>query len=323
MEHGQKTIIMNTATNLRQPQSETKSATKGSDLSNHYLREIFGTKEDFSTGVIKDITPDIARKLLERNINNRLLRKNHVDWLSKQMTLGHWQFTGDAIKINSDGVLIDKQHTLSAIVQSGTTQRFLVIGGLSDTAIEVLDTGLGRTAGDVLKMNGIPNANNLSAICRKVLAFRARAVSAAFGGVGGVKTKISEEHKDVISNHRIFEEVATNSAYSDACANASKFYDSSRILTVSQYGMLYFLFAEKSPDSAWEFLSKFANGVGLSADSPIYLLRQRLEKERDTRVRYSDFLKMYWFFTCWNKFRRGETIKVLQTPATIEIPELL
>lgn len=315
---------MNTQTNLQQSNTQTKSATKVSDLSNYYLREIFGTKEDFTQGIIKDITPEIARKLLERNLINRHLREAHVDWLSDQMRLGYWRFTGDSIKLNKDGILVDKQHTLHAIIKSGTMQRFVVIGGLDDTIIEVIDTGISRTAGDVLKMNGVQNANTLAGICRRILNFKNRGQLTAFARTGnGVKTGMASNAKDFISNRRIYEEVLSNQRYADAAQNSLKFYESSRILSPSQYGLLYFLFSEKDADAAWEFLSKFSNGIGLQADNPIYVLRQRLERERETKVRFSDSLKMYWFFTCWNKFRKGEVLTKLQTPAKVEIPELL
>ena len=317
---------MTTTTNVQPSAHQNKTSTKGEDLSQAILQEIFGSKEDFKAGVIKDITPKIAAKLLERNLINRTLRQRHVDWLASQMTSGYWKFTGDAIKMNRDGVLVDKQHTLSAIIQSGTTQRFVVIGGLDDTIIEVIDTGIARTAGDVLKMNNIQNANSVAALCRRILAFKNRQKASAFSrrAKGGKEVNTNEKDKeDFISNSRIFEEITADSRYSDACHTALKFYDSSRILSPSQYGLLYFLFSEKNPDAAWEFLSKFSNGVGLQADSPIYALRSRLSRERETKVRFSDSLKLYWFFTCWNKFRRGETVGNLVTPARIEIPELI
>lgn len=315
---------MNTQTNLHVPVQEKKPTTKVSDVSNVILREIFGTNEDFRIGVIKDITPAIAENLLKRNLINRNLRDGHVDWLANQMRLGYWKFTGDSIKLNCDGILVDKQHTLHAIVKSGTTQRFVVIGGLDDKIIEVIDTGISRTAGDVLKMNSIQNANTLAGVCRRILNFKSRGQISSFArSVKGVKVGIATTQKGFISNARILEEVSSNSRYSDAAQNSLKFYEASRMLSPSQYGLLYFLFSEKDPDSAWEFLSKFSNGVGLASDSPIYVLRQRLERERETKVKFSDSLKMYWFFTCWNKFRRGETLKQLTTPVKVEIPELL
>jgi hypothetical protein len=311
-------------TNVR-PSSVTKNTNiKGQDISCQILRQIFGTNHDFKTPIICSITPEIARRLLDYNTNNRGIRKRHVNWLSKQMELGYWIFTGDSIKFNSDGVLCDKQHTLHAIIQSNTTQKYIVIGGLDSRAMDVLDTGIARSAGDVLKLNGITNANNLAAICRRVLAFKEGKKSMVGKyNAGTEKNAKKDEYKDVIANIRILEEVTNDRRYVDALHIAEKCYGYSRLFNMSQYGVLYFLFAEKNADDAWEFLSKIATGVGLDNGSPILLLRQRLEQERDGRMKFSDQLKTYYIFTCWNKFRKGEVMKILQTPASIEIPELI
>lgn len=292
------------------------------DLSRPILREIFNSNEDFTNGTIKDITPKNASALLECNIKNRKARTRHVDWLAAQMAAGYWKFTGEPIKMNSEGILVDGQHRLMAVVQSGTTQRFLVIGGLDDKIIDVIDTGISRSAGDVLNMNGVENSTNLAAVCRRVLNFKMNRKSASFIGGDG-KRAPGTTSADVICNSRIYEEVSTDPRYAAAVRAAAKLYGGSRILSLSQYGLLYFLFSEKDPDSAWEFLSKLAYGIGLSEDSPIYALRQRMERERDTKIKYADSLKMYWFFYCWNRFRQGKTLAKLVTPDKIEIPDLL
>jgi len=311
---------MNVQTNVGAVASKTKPSVNGSDLSRPFLRDVFGENEDFSKGVIKDITPEIAKKLLEKNLVNRKIRDGHVDWLASQMKAGYWRFTGDSIKFNRDGILVDKQHTLTAIVRSGTTQRFVIIGGLDDEIIDVIDTGIARTSGDVLGMNGIQNGNAVAGICRRILNFKQKNSAASFSNA--VPGRLVRED-GFISNHRILEEVRSDPGYLIAHKNAVQFYTHSRMLSPSQYGLLYYIFSEKCPDTAWEFLSKFSNGIGLHSESPIYLLRQRLEKARDMKIRYSDNLQLYWFFTCWNKFRKGESMKILQTPNKIDIPELI
>lgn len=310
--------------NVRPNAATSNNSIKGHDNSGPILRQIFGINHDFRNPIICDITPDVARRLLDYNTNNRGIRRKHVDWLSKQMELGYWIFTGDSIKFSLNGILCDKQHTLHAIIQSNTTQKYVIIGGLDNRVIDVLDTGIARSAGDVLKLNGITNANNLAAICRRVLAFKKGHKSFAGGAkVNSGKDATKKDYADVIANIRILEEVTKDGRYEDALHIAEKCYGYSRIFNMSQYGALYFLLAEKNADDAWEFISKLATSVGLEDGSPILLLRQRLEQERDGRMTFSDQLKTYYIFTCWNKFRKGEKMKILQTPASIEIPELI
>lgn len=302
--------------------NRTSPKTQAKDDANSFLKGVFGSKDDFKLPVLKSITPEIAQKLLERNTHNRTLRKGHVEWLAKQMELGYWLFTGDCIRFSENGVLCDKQHTLRAIIESGTTQKFIVICGLDNRVIDVLDTGIARTAGDVLKMNGIPNANNMAAICKKVLLFKAGRRTNIIGD-GGTRDVLANDREGVIVNMRILDEVSRNSAYGESALAAAKYYDMFRAITLSQYGAFHFLFSEKSPDDAWEFLSKFASGIGLDGESPVYLLRKRMEQQSLSNIRYNSSLVVYWFISCWNKYRRGEKLKILQTPPTVVVPDII
>lgn len=312
---------MNTA-NLQATTETKRNGTLGSanDAANEFLRAIFKCQDDFTKPIIKTVTPEIAKQILDRNTQNRALRERHVRWLAKQMELGYWLFTGDCIRFSKGGFLADKQHTLSAIIKSGTSQKFIIICGLDNRIIDVLDTGISRTAGDVLKMNGYKNWNNVAAVCKRVILFKANRKNMVIQE-GGTKDVLSAD--ELIINMRILEEVSKNDMYEQAVVVAHRYYDMFKAVTMSQYGTFHFLFSEKSPDDAWEFLSKFASGAGLSIDSPVYLLRKRIEQEAISKIKYDPALKVYWFITAWNKFRKGETMKILQTPQIIVIPDII
>jgi hypothetical protein len=68
------------------------------------------------------ITPELASSLLETNSNNRNLSKGTVEAYANDMLAGNWdESVGDAISIDTDGVLRNGQHRLSAIVLSGVS----------------------------------------------------------------------------------------------------------------------------------------------------------------------------------------------------------
>jgi len=56
------------------------------------------------------ITPEIAAAMLETNTMNRPLSMPHVRKLSDALLRGEWVVNGDAIRISSNGFLIDGQH---------------------------------------------------------------------------------------------------------------------------------------------------------------------------------------------------------------------
>lgn len=98
------------------------------------------------------VTPALAEKWLKKNLINRHVRKSWVRYLADQIDLGLFVPTTDAIGFRHDGVLVNGQHRLLAIIESGATLDMLVVTGLSDSAFMLIDRGISRTLADVLKL---------------------------------------------------------------------------------------------------------------------------------------------------------------------------
>lgn len=73
-----------------------------------------------------DITPDIARKYLEHNDHNRPLRKFWVHELALRMKEGAFETRRDGLLIDECGNLLNGQHRLSAIIESGCVTKMWV-----------------------------------------------------------------------------------------------------------------------------------------------------------------------------------------------------
>lgn len=101
---------------------------------------------------LRTITPDEARKLLERNTGNRLMRATWVDHLARAITEGKWMVTHQGIAISADGRLLDGQHRLQAIIQAGRAVDMLVTSGVEEDAFRWIDGGRSRTMGDRVKL---------------------------------------------------------------------------------------------------------------------------------------------------------------------------
>lgn len=106
------------------------------------------------THTIADITPETAAKWLGQNIGNRNLRRQKVLQYARDMREGNWQLSGQAIQFDWNGRLIDGQHRLEAVIESGATIQALVVKGLDPKSREVIDTGAKRSASDALKFAG-------------------------------------------------------------------------------------------------------------------------------------------------------------------------
>lgn len=304
---------------------ESKSSTKGYDEMNPVLQSIFGIKHDFRVPIIQQVGPEQAEKILSFNSQNRNLRRKHVSWLAKQMELGYWLFTGQLIAFTTENVLVNLQHTLHAVIESNTTQSFIVMCGLPENAIQVIDTGIARTAGDVLNMNGIPNGNAVAAIVRKVMAHEnGQSVFAGNDGGGGAN-KYTGKDKDLISHSTILETVSNNRDYwINHTKESLSLYSAFPVIVSSDMGFYYHIFKEKDPQMAWEFMAKFTSGIGLKKNTPIHALRQKFEKEIISKVEHTGREKAYWIRYCWNKFREGEQVKIINKYNPSEqLPEIV
>lgn len=77
------------------------------------------------------ITPEMAEKMLEYNICNRVMSKSSVNKYSELMKKGEWYLSHQSIAFadTRDGteVLVDGQHRLAAVIQAGIPVKFTVI----------------------------------------------------------------------------------------------------------------------------------------------------------------------------------------------------
>lgn len=123
---------------------------------------------------VETITPDIARKYLKSNNRNRFVRERAVEQYAKDMKLGNWLTTHQGIAFAENGDLIDGQHRLLAIIESGCSIPMLVTTGLPSShrngvevfTMDVIDTNRTRTVGDQLHlMHEVSNGTKVAAAC--------------------------------------------------------------------------------------------------------------------------------------------------------------
>lgn len=101
---------------------------------------------------LETITPEVAAKYLETNTSNRTVRKSLVSQYARDMTNGQWKLTHQGIAMNCDGRLLDGQHRLLAIIESGVAVQMLVARGVDSTNQLVMDDHAKRSASDALTL---------------------------------------------------------------------------------------------------------------------------------------------------------------------------
>ena len=94
-----------------------------------------------------DITPDMAAQMLERNTMNRNISQLNVTRYANDMASGAWEQNGETIKIAEDGTILDGQHRLWAIIESGVTVTMIVVYNVRKEARETV-TARDKDMGD-------------------------------------------------------------------------------------------------------------------------------------------------------------------------------
>lgn len=89
--------------------------------------------------------------MARKNDNNRNINYAKVKKMAKDMKEGHWDTTHQGIAIASDGTLVDGQHRLLAIVESGVTVRMNVTFNASKS--QHIDSGNSRSMANRVQMS--------------------------------------------------------------------------------------------------------------------------------------------------------------------------
>lgn len=138
---------------------------------------------------IMRVTPAMAERWLTKNEHNRQVVDAKVREYANAMQRGEWQLTHQGIAFDADGNVLDGQHRLWAILESGCTVKLAVSTKLESSVKHVIDTGRKRVASDVLYMQGEKDSIVLAAALRTLHAYH----------VGGARpTKASISHAQVL-----------------------------------------------------------------------------------------------------------------------------
>jgi len=94
------------------------------------------------------ITPEIAQQLLKTNSSNRPIRERAVVELANLIKRGEWVATHQGIAIDQNGIFIDGQHRLLAIIKSGISCLMNVTTDAPVESFKVIDGIVPRSLAD-------------------------------------------------------------------------------------------------------------------------------------------------------------------------------
>lgn len=211
---------------------------------------------------VMTVTPKMAAKwLAENNTHNRPLFEKTIESYAREMASGAWTLTNQGIGFADDGVLLDGQQRLSAIVMADTPVKMLVVKGLpriyksnGDGDLftqDIIDGQKPRTTSDALQIShGIENAKLKIAIANMIVY--------AFKGTVKLSPRIALKILDLYSDEIEF--TLTNRSVTRGLS-----------FVPALTGII--LAAKVDLDHAMEFKDQYFKGIDLKEGSPVLTFR--------------------------------------------------
>ena len=272
---------------------------------NHYAPSM---KAGNITVTYELVTPDLARELLEGNTHNRSVNQKRVRELAALHGTSFWKETGDPIRITADGILVDGQHRLLAIVQSGVPVHYFIMRGVDLTAQEVIDTGSRRTLASMLQTRQEQNRTTLATAIKVIYHWEHGGRSA--DGLGSVPINVLLHFYD--SNPGIKAIARRTLAVNQVIRGGA-----------GAVALTMWLFDHIDGEDAAHFWDRVKSEYGHTEGDPISTLRKTLLRDAEeasankaSAGNRASVRGQTWraavIIKAWNAYRRGEQVYRLQ-----------
>ena len=257
------------------------------------------------TMAVEDISPRIAGEYLLHNDKNRSIRTHHLRHLARQMSEGLWVYNADPIRFNGK-TLIDGQHRLMAVVDTGRTIKMLVVRGLSDEAQLTIDSGRNRSNADTLSMRGHTYAHTAAGTLRLVDAYvNGRMNTLSHYRVSNAEILLIERRHPLAmgASQYVVQNMPAGWGYRTVPA------------------LVYYVAGFVDEDARETFFTQVFHGVGIdSKNEPSWLLRQRLEKHARGDHRLGQRAQLGIYIRAWNHFISGNKLGLLKYSVKHPLP---
>ena len=252
------------------------------------------------------ITPEVAKALLENNTNNRSITQGHLALIKSEILLGKWQYNGQPIIIGESGRLLDGQHRLTAVVETGIPIDTVIMRGINEDAFVTIDTGKIRGGSDVLSIAGSKHGNHIASAIRKVLE--------QFGGSKKCQGKYS--HKISNSEYLVMYEEHGEELTDLFDMTHSWVLNGSRLLSESD-AVAFIILARDESSEIYNFLEEVITGFKINSKSnAAQTCRKKIIDMKFSGNQIREFQKKDWVLYCFRKYINGLNCKniVIKNP---------
>lgn len=249
------------------------------------------------TCAIELVTPEMAKDWLGKNHRNRKLADAVVRRLAGALGRGEWMISTDAIGLDSDGGVVNGQHRLQMIIETGVAVEMLVLRNVDPNIIRVIDQGVGRNFVQLLQMDGrYTNApvidGGMKWLYKTINGFE-KTEPTAYKATTPQLLDLFEKHPNIVGSIDPALEVSKVGIQRGVAAG------------------IHYQCASVDPDAAGDFFDRLASGLDVEDGDPVYALREKiLANAKKERGKESAAAVGAWIIKAWEATQRGETLLV-------------
>lgn len=248
---------------------------------------------------VETITPDIAEVWLKQNTHNREIRDQKVDKWAHAMSAGQWRLNGQTICFDPNGILVDGQHRLAAVVKSGVTIQSVVVRGINMETQITVDTHTPRSFGDVLKWRGESAPVGLAAAVRALYRFKFGDGWATQGNSDRTAT-----YDDLLDVLKMYPGIRQSRIVAEHLRKQIP-------VPTAQMAALHYMLWETAPLEANTFFDLLTSGESLKSNDPIYMLRRCFLNDARSTTKLNVRHRLALTIKAWNAWITGAEMKLL------------
>ncbi len=242
------------------------------------------------------ITPERALELLEKNTKNRPIKQTRLNRYARQIKNGNWEYNGETIKIASNGVILDGQHRLWAVIEADKSILVEVIYDLSPKVWDTIDQGGVRTNADNFSRQKVKNYVKVAALINPLYFLNRRRYKALSATVLTKREAFQyyEEHKNVIEGINLNRRhIKVPPKYVFACEAYLRQYN--------------------NPEAVDSFFGQLSSGQILPGFEQVFVLREWLIKmagEVRSNPKGTEYVAK--ILKAYQNFKRGKNPKTIR-----------
>lgn len=263
------------------------------------------------------MAPKRAKEILENNPCNRAINVKRVKSYIKKIREGTYQLTHQGVAIDWNGILLDGQHRLLAVCESGIAIPLQVSTGCDPAIFTAIDSGRTRSAGDCLGIAGA-SYGKLAAATVRACAMYYDFADAVWAG-----HNMDLDSSAVIEWHDIYSDQVA-----EACQIAKKFSSKFRLITPNAYSSFACLALIEGCSSNYieSFYRELSDGIGLYEGSPVYAFRRALingyMQLGKVRNRATQQVFLASMITIYNKRAKRQKLSSFRVPLVPPMPKI-